>query len=290
MADHNQRGLLGRFWGRDGRLTPELLADVLLMVTLADGRLSEREIDALSFAVAHRPELAGLDWDWLFTRADELAEDAPLFSDLREALPEAVTDATDRRLILTLANRVAGADGEVAEEEEALMRSVASAFGIGETEQAELLRPPPPGAPIFTWRRVQYAFPQSPPVLFFDALATAREPSEIRLLIHRLHAIRALWNQSYPGGEMIALGHAVPVGSDHFRVDGVFRQAERTKWVRTLAAGESLFPEERTILPALLADRPPNTDVVIAHSGPLSPPDKVFFELTPSLDVIFVKV
>ncbi len=277
MAERS-RGILDLLWGRDGRLTPQLLADVLLMAVLADGRLTEGEVDALSWTMAHRPELAGLEWDWLILRASELAEDAPLFYDLRQRLTAAVTDPKDRRVALTLANRVAGAHGRLAEEEEALLRSLAQAFEIGEAEQAELLRAPPPGSPRFTWRRTTYSDPLGPPIPFFDALARTTDPGEARVLVHRLHAIRALWDTRFRDAKLTELGYRVEVEGQHLRIDGVLQHQSRTVWLRTLATGEALYPRERKLLPKLLAERPKDTDLYITHSGPLSPADRSTLE------------
>ncbi|MEO1335145.1 MAG: TerB family tellurite resistance protein [Myxococcota bacterium] len=286
MPDASHRSLIDRLWGRNGRLTPSLLADVLLMASLADGRLTEPEIDALSWAVAHRSELAGLEWNWLVERAGELGEDAPLFSDVRENLARMVTDPKDRRLALTLANRVASADHPLVEEEEALLRSLAVAFEISEAEQAELLRPAPPGAAAFTWRRTRFADPKAAPLRFFDALAQARAPGEARVLIHRLHATRALWNGRFKDGRLDSLGHSVAVEDQHFMFDAVFEHQDRTTWVRTLATGESLYPRERKLLPKAAARRPRHGEVIITHSGPLSPADHALFEAHESLAVI----
>ncbi|MEM7674824.1 MAG: TerB family tellurite resistance protein [Myxococcota bacterium] len=286
MSDPSHRSLLDRLWGRDGRLTPALLADVLLMASLADGRLTEPEIDALSWAVAHRPELAGLQWNWLVERAAELGEDAPLFADVRKHLSGEVTDPKDRRLALTLANRVASADHPLVDEEEALLRSLAEAFEISEAEQAELLRPAPPGAAAFTWRRTRFADPKEPPLRYFDALAQAREPGEARVLIHRLHAARTLWDGRFKGGQLESLGHSVAVDDQHFMFDAVFDHQDRTIWVRTLATGESLYPRERKLLPKAAARRPRAADVLITHSGPLSPADRTLFDAHESLSVM----
>lgn len=277
VVDRNSRGLFDRWWGRDGRLTPELLADALLMVTLATGRLTDRQLDTLSWALAHRQELAGLEWDWLLLRAGELADDAPLFSDVRERLVHGITDHNDRRLTLTLAHRVASAADTVTEEEQALLRSLAAAFEVTEAEQAELFRPTPEGAPAFTWRRTALADPTAPVRPFFEVLADTVDPGEVRLLIHRLHAVRILLDTSYRDGMLKALGYQWRIDDQHLRIDGVFEAQGRTTWARTLAAGESLFPRERALLPRLLADRPPDTDVLITHSGPLSPADRSLF-------------
>ena len=290
VPDRNQRGIFELLWGREGRLTPELLGDVLLMAVLADGRLTEREVDALSWAVAHRAELSGLEWEWLVNRAGELQEDAPLFSDLRARLASTVTDPKDRRVALTLANRVAGADGPLANEEEGLLRSLAEAFEIGEAEQLELLRPAPPGAPAFTWRRPQYADPSVEPISFFDALAQARDAGETRIMIHRLHAIRALWDTRFTGGTLKAIGFAVPAGSHHVRIDGVIEHQTQTIWVRTLATGESLYARERKLLPRVLSARAKDVQVLIAHSGPLSPADQALLAAHDALDVVALKL
>ena len=285
MADRS-RGILDLLWRREGRLTPELLADVLLMAVLADGRLTEGEVDALSWTMAHRPELAGLEWDWLILRASEVAEDAPLFFDLRQHLAASVTDPKDRRVALTLANRVAGAHGPLAEEEQALLRSLAEAFGIGEAEQTELLRAPPPGSPRFTWRRSSYSDPTAPAVPFFDALARAADPGEARILIHRLHAIRALWDTRFRDGKLCQFGHRIEVDDHHVRIDGVFLHNGRTAWLRTLATGEALYPRERKLLARLLAQRPKDTDLYVTHTGPLSPADRSTLENRSEINLV----
>ena len=288
MADRS-RGILDRLWGRDGRLTPHRLADILLMATLADGQLTEREVDSLSWAMAHRPELAGLDWDWLIQRAGDLAEDAPLFSDVRQRLAGSISDPKDRRLALTLANRVAGTGGPLVEEEEAILRSLAEAFEIGEAEQTELFRPPAPGAPAFTWRRSPYSDPTAPDIAFFDALARTRDGGEARVLIHRLHALRTLWDTRFKSFTLSALGHRVAVDAAHIRFDGVFETEKQTAWVRTLAVGEALFPKERRLLKALLEAPPRATEILVTYSGPLSPADKVLFEDQARLEVVHLK-
>ena len=285
-----ERSLIDRLWGRDGRLTPKLLADALLMAVLADGRLTEQEADALSWTLAHRAELAGLEWDWLILRASELVEDAPLFFDLRQRLAEEVTDPRDRRLALTLAHRVAGAHGPLAEEEEALLRSLAQAFEIGEMEQAELLRAAPPGSPKFTWRRSAYSDPTRKPTTFFDALSAAGDPGEARILIHRLHAIRAAWDTRFRTAKLGMLGHTVAIEGHHLRIDAVLRHQNRIVWFKTLAVGEALYPRERHLLKPLLAQRPPGTDMVLAYSGPLSPADHSTVEALSELERFELKL
>lgn len=291
VADRSHRGLIDLFWGREGKLTPERLADVLLMAVLADGRLTEGEADALSWTLAHRPELAGLAWDDLILRARELVEEAPLFSDLRARLTEELTDPADRRRALTLANRVAGAQGPLAEEEEALLRSLANAFEIGEAEQAELFRAPPPGSPRFTWRRSAYSDPTIPkPKPFFDLLADARDPGEARILLHRLHVIRAIWDTRFRDAKLGMLGHTVATDGHHIRIDAVFRHQARIVWIKALAPGESLYPRERQLWGTLLANKPRNTDLYLVYSGPMSPADIGTIDGHPNVERIELKL
>ena len=295
MVERNQgpktgRGLLDRLWGRDGRLTPPLLADVLLMAMLADGRLTETKLDALSWSMAHRPELAGLEWDKLLVRASKIAEDAPLFFDLRQRLAASISDPKDRRLALALAARVAGASAPLAEEEQALLRSLAAAFEIGDAEQAELLRRPPPGSPAFTWRRTGYSDPTVPPAPFFEALAHAREPGDVRVLAHRLHALRILLDTRFRDAVLLELGHPLPVDGEHFRIDGILQNDGQAVWAKTLAAGESLHPRERALLPGIKRkSERAGIALCISHSGPLSPPDSLLFEELDDLEILSVQ-
>jgi len=250
------------------------------MASLADGELDARGFDRVARALRDNPELSAVDWDWVVHRAQELALEAPLFFDSRTEIAKALTDAEDQRRALAIAARFVGGGRDLADEPRAVLGALASAFGIPEHEHDHLLRPS--GVTDSTdlgFVRAAFNAPEAEnaPSLF-EALRSASDDGQRRLLLFKLSAIRKLiWRLgAEPRPELVKVGEPLRFDDLRFRVDAILEHGGRRKLVRCVASGEALHRGEHALL-RRLADRLPETaDLLVVHEGRLSPEDESF--------------
>lgn len=265
------------------------MVDIILMAALADGSVSEETLDRIASTLQRNPRFEGLDWEWVLQRSQELALDAPLFSDARAALVEALVDPTSRRLGISLGAKIVSAERPLAEEERAILYSLAQAFDIPDAETEKLLEPWSPDELDQGYLRSRYNDPndlRAPPL--FDAVAKAPTDAEVRLLIYKLCAARRLADELAELGGLTGVGETIRVGDREYRVDAVFDLETGGRYlVRFLAEGEALYPAERPILSTLQARMNEESLLVIVHQGALSPPDSAFLR---SLDQTKLRV
>lgn len=254
------------------------------MASLADGDMTPAEYDRVARALRDHPEFEGLEWDWVVHRSRELAEDAPLFFETRQALPSRLADPRARRRAIAIAARAMGAERNLADEARAVLGSVAATFGLsdGETEQLiQAWRNDPQGPEAYGFVRSDFNDPVGPGAKdVAEALDGAEDDTQRRLLLFKLAAARHLqWQLRSEGPvEILRLGERLRFSEDVFRVDALFERGGRRFLTRFLSSGEALHRREHPIL-RILADRLPETAViVIAHVGGLSPEDASFLE------------
>ncbi len=259
-----------------GRPERELLADVILMTALADGALSESERDGLARAMQDEDELAGLTWEWILERAEELADDAPLFSDAREAVSKHLDDPFRRRQSIALAARVIGSDRDLAEEERAILLSLAHGFGIDERETKRILEE---AAEASGGRFVRLRF-NDPRVAdaatLYDALGEASEEAVVAALLYKPRAIRTAMTMLAPGGKLTEVGDRLQIGLHQLRIDATVELGPRTWHLRCIAANEAMHADERIVLKMLAGQLDEYTQVVVVHETDLYAADDAF--------------
>lgn len=288
MAERSGISLLNAFIPLLGesRRERELLCDIILMAVLADGMISQTELDGIAKTLNTYDEFDGLQWDWVMHRAQELREDAPLFFDTREALVQELTDPRLRVLGLTLAAQIVSAERPLEEEERALLDSLGQAFEIPEPEREVLLSRPSELARDIGFFRGPFNDPtQETPKQLFDAIANSADAPELRALMYKLGAIRKVMDNHLEGeASILGLGETMKMGPLHFRVDALI-ELEKTRYLlRCLADGEALHPEEHKLLRLVVNQRmAENAMMWVVHQGVLSPADESMLEgLEPS--------
>lgn len=259
------------------------MAEVALMVTLADGVFHEAEQDALERALAE-DELEGVTWQDLTTRAEALLAEAPFFSEARRALFAQRWSEVGRRRALALAMRVATAARPLADEQRALLYRLAEGLEIPENH-VERLQPPwgldqaPPEAVRLL--RADFANPDADFAgTHFDALARSSE-TQLRLLMYKLSAPRDLASTLLDGARITEVGRRVSLGDHGVRLDAVIENEAEEWWLRCLAKDEALWPRERVLWPSLASTLAQHQRLVLVHEGPLYPGDR---ELVARLD------
>lgn len=265
------------------------LADVVLMVALADSFASDAELERIAESIGSYAELEGVDFDYIYARIEELQLTAPLFSEEREHLVRDLTDPRARRLSLALAAKLVGETRELAEEERVLLVSLADAFKIPEAERVPLFAPWRPGA-VFgdekSYVRSEYNSPErSERRAFFDAMG-ADSDAEFRIFTHKVAAIRHLITKLFEGAEILGLGEPIPVGPYTFHADALIEHQTPTSQAigyqryitRILSAGESMHEAEHSILATLVQRLDVNAHILVVHTGDLTAQDKVFLQ------------
>lgn len=279
--DSSSRGLIRSLVVDADQASKERLADIVLMVALSDAFLSGAEFDRIKSAMLAYRELEGLRPEWIDERAEELKENAPLFSETRVQIARELVDPRLRRLGLSFAAKIAGDKRPLQEEEKTLLFSLAEAFRIPDAER-DALTPPWSQAAIFvpdttTYDHADFNAPdRKDDRTLFEAMIGAETELQFRLLAHKLGAIRTLITQLFEGGELDAVGELLRVGPYGMRVDALISHDYEHYIARFLAAGEALYPLEHAILQTLAYELDPMAHVLIVHSGNLSPSDRIF--------------
>lgn len=259
-----------------GRPERELLADVILMTALADGALSEAERDGLARAMQDEDELAGLEWGAILERAKELEEDAPLFSDARKDVGKRLKDPFRRRQSIALAARIIGADRDLAEEERAILLSLAHGFGIDERETNKILEEAAE-ASGGRFLRLRFNDPRvADAATLFEAIGDAKDEAVVSALMFKPRAIRTAMTLLAPGGKLTEVGDRLQIGLHQLRIDGTVELGPRTWHLRCIAANEAMHADERIVLKMLAEQLDEDTQVVVVHETELYAADEAF--------------
>lgn len=116
----------------DARLA---LSALLVRIARSDGNYSAAEIDRIDRVLMSRFGLGPFEATALRAEAETLEEEAPDTVRFTRAIKSAVP-YEDRRAVVEAAWSVALADGRRADEEDALLRLVASLLGVGDVDSA----------------------------------------------------------------------------------------------------------------------------------------------------------
>jgi hypothetical protein len=271
------------------------LADVVLMVALADSFASDAELERVAESIGSYAELEGVDFDYIYPRIEELQLTAPLFSEERENLVRDLTDARARRLALALAAKLVGETRELAEEERAMLVSLADAFKIPEAERVALFAPWKSTAAFGDEKnfvRGTFNAPERTEKRSFFEIMSSENEATFKILTHKVTAVRHLITKLFEGAEVLGLGEAIRVGPYTFHADAILEHQQTTSQeigyqryiTRFLSAGEAMHDTEHSILTTLVQRLDVNAHVLVVHTGDLSAHDKIFLQsFEPSL-------
>jgi hypothetical protein len=264
-------GLSGRFsTGSDA----ERLRDLVLMLSLVGG-LSQGKLDRLARAIAERPELRGLDWGLVLGREKALEnEGVPFEKSMRKVarrLRMAPVDA------MVVAADVALGREKASPDERNLLARFSEHAKVENTAFQELLRfldarSPPSGLTGY-FRCPANAPSRNGEEDLFRAIAHTRSPAELKLLIHKLHAVRVALTAHFPSANVLELGRVETVGPYRLTLDAVIEQQGHLVYSRFLAPDEALHPKEANLLATFLESAPANASIFVGYASSLSPAD-----------------
>lgn len=276
------RGLFQSLLGSFDRGDDALVLDAILLVALADGTFSLAEQDALERIIVESP--LAVTWPQVSARADALEREAPLFTDALPALVGRRWSDADKRRALRLAALVGTAGSPLEPEQRAQLGRLAEAFGVRDAELLTLLPPWHYGrAPADAVRLPRSTFddPEAPfRGSLFDAIATARGDA-LRLLMFKLAGPRDLASLRFEEARITEVGRLISTGDHQLRLDAVVEADGEELWVRCLAEGEALYPQERVLWPGVVAKMSPTQRLALVHQGPLYPGDQALVDELP---------
>lgn len=111
------------------------LTALLVRIARSDNDYAAKEIDRINRVIAKRYGLSQIETDALRGMAEELEASAPDTVRFTRAIKEAVP-YEDRRAVVEAAWSVVLADGARAQEEDSLLRLVASLLGVSDVDSA----------------------------------------------------------------------------------------------------------------------------------------------------------
>ena len=279
-------GRLLSFLGSDS-IQQKRMVDVILMAALADDALSQLTFDLIAKAMQRHPELQGLSWEWVVARSQELALDAPLFSDVRRELSGELSDRSLRRLAISLAAKIVGSGRPLRNDERAILSELGFELEIMGTDLDALLVPSQ-GEEARGFFRAPCNDPRDDAPTLFDAIAKSKDDDELRLLTYKLYALRRIVDELLPGGEVVSVAQKVQLGPHSSRVDAVIDVANAGQtFVRCLADGEALHPAEHAALSGISGELKTLSFLMIAYQGSIAPMDQ---ELLDGLDPTKLRV
>lgn len=290
VSDRKSRGLLESVLSNvDATLEDrQHLADVVLMVALADSFVSDAELERIAESIGSYAELTGVSFDYIYPRIEELQLTAPLFSEEREQLVRELTNPRGRRLALALAARLVPEGRALAEEERAMLMSLADAFKVPESERAALLSSWAPPDTFGDTSAYQRCSVNSPERLekkpFFEMMGATESEAEFRMMAHKVTSTRHLITKLFDGAEVLGVGEMIRVGPYAFHADAILEHIVPEKQdlgyqryiARFLAPGEALHALEQGVLATLAQRLDQNAHILVVYSGDLSAGDRVF--------------
>jgi hypothetical protein len=270
----------------------ERIADVMLMTALADAFINQTDFERIKDEMLGYAELDGITEAWIRQRADELRDNAPLFSEPRDHLVRELLDPKTRRLSISLAAKLVGDNRPLQEEERALLYSLAQAFKIPDGERNALLAPWT--SPMFVGDTANYercifnAPGRAKNDSIFDAMTESDGPPnpEFKLLVHKISATRSLLSRNFDGAEIHAVGEVLRIGPYGFRIDALIAHNLELIILRFIGPGEALHPLEHSILATLVHRLDQSVKVIVVHADDLSSSDRVFLA---SVDPILIR-
>ena len=108
-------------------------------------------------------------------------------------------------------------------------------------------------------------------------LARTKDLRVTELLLERLRLEEA---------QITEVGRLLSTGDHQLRVDAVVEGDGQEWWVRCLARGEALYPQERVLWPGMVASMGPDQRLAIVRQGPLYPGDQALLDELPADRVI----
>jgi hypothetical protein len=254
------------------------MVDIILMPALADGFIAQGTLDRLARAIQRHPELSGVSWDWVLARCDELALDAPLFSDTRENLSDQLPDTAKRRLGISLAVSIVGAGQPLIDDVRAILGELAGAFGI-RGKELEAMLAPAKGEDTKGFVRATCNSQRPGAPTWAQALGGTKSDDETRVLMYKPYAIRRIIDVILPGAELVALCETFRAGLYAATVDAVLDLDNAGRCiVRCLAEDEALHPEEHRILGQLAGELKELSFLMIAHQDSIPLMDQAFLK------------
>ncbi|HZA49436.1 MAG TPA: tellurite resistance TerB family protein, partial [Myxococcaceae bacterium] len=118
------------------------LVEAMLLAAMADGKVSQAEMQTLLRRVLERPEFEGTRADDLNTLVEQSVSRLAAAKDLEEilgSLRQRLPDHRNRMLAFGLAAAVAFADQRASRAELGLLKTFQAALGIAETEVAQIV-------------------------------------------------------------------------------------------------------------------------------------------------------
>jgi hypothetical protein len=264
------------------------LADVVLMVALADSFVSDAELERIAESIGVYAELSGVSFDYIYPRIEELQLTAPLFSEEREQLVRELTNPRARRLALALAAKLVAESRELQEEERAMLVGLADAFKIPESERTAMFSnwaPPNTIGDTSSYQRCGHNAPERlEKKPFFEVMGATEDESEFRMLAHKISAVRHLISKLFDGAEVLGVGELIRVGPYAFNSDAILEHIIPEKQelgyqryiARFLAPGEALHALEHGVLATLAHRLDQNAHILVVHTGDLSTGDRLF--------------
>jgi hypothetical protein len=260
----------------------ERIADVILMTALADALIAGPELERVKGLILAYSELEDLGRAWVDERADELSDNAPLFSEERRQLARELTDPSMRKIALSYATKIIAPDRPLQEEEQALLDSLAAAFRLSDSDRNTLLVPwnnPAQFAPdSFNYQRCEFNAPDRlKDQSIFESMAKTDEDDEFRMLVHKVSAMRNLMTKLFEeGGEVHGVGGILRIGPYGFRIDALIAHDYAHHVARFLGPGEALHPLEHGVLSMMAHRLDSAVRVLVVHAEDLSHSDRVF--------------
>lgn len=264
--------------GGDAR-QKEALIDLLLMAAMADGVISQADLDRVARAIETESALSGLDWDRVRDRVPSIEEDAPLFSETRARVTRTLKSRELQSLGLELAAQFLGEPLE--DEEKALLRSLAEAFDLDHETTEDLIVPWRKIDPLQAgYRRCRWNDPEGNPGLnLFQAVADSTDDEELALLSFKLAAARAAMTALSETAELVSVGESITLGDEVFRVDALIRVQGQSYIARFLDENEAMYPREHDLLPRVLEHMESSASIYVGYAGALAPPDEGALQL-----------
>lgn len=257
----------------------DALIDLLLMAAMADGVISQGDLDRVARAIETESALSGIDWDRVRERVPAVEEDAPLFSETRARVTASLKSKDLQSLGLELAAQFLGEPLE--DEEKALLRSLAEGFDLDHETTEDLIVPWRKIDPLQAgYRRCRWSDPEGDPGLsLFQAVADATDDEELALLSFKLAATRAAMTALSDAAELVSVGETISLGAEVFRVDALIRVQGQSFVARFLDENEAMYPREHDLMPRVLEHMDSSASIYVGYAGALAPPDEGALQL-----------
>lgn len=264
----------GWFGARPREAAAEACVALGLLALIAEERLDGLGWDRLARALLDTPALAGIDWDWVTAEAQSLRNEAPLFSEARPRIAQALSGSALGPVALELATSLL--HGGAHEDAFSMLGEVAERIGQPLPELADL-----PRAGLL---RCAFDEPSSAVDVPFHVALGAAGATERSLLLFKLRATRAALSSLGGDVRLKALGHKHPMGASLLCADAELEGLGSYFICRFLARHEAMHPAEHGLWAERVAQLGLGAKLLVGHEGPASPADEAFLSsLDPGL-------